>query len=337
VPPNIRKFFPPYLSSSSVSLISASQACSSWKKHNSALNALLNFESNKNIKCSWPLSKENLSDFVAWCFYSKSLKPKTISAYIGSLSLLHKLKDLETKNFNDFKLNMMLKGTSNLQFYKNLAAYSRKAMSLPLLKILGHETAKSKLSSYDKKVFWSACCLAFFGSFRCGELFSKNENTFNPCETLLWNDVILKEDHVKIWIKIPKSKNPKGEHIELFSFKGHNCCPLLSIKNLKNSSKHDLNSPVFTFENGKFLTIKSFNLLLKSFLRPHIGNEANNISGHSFRAAVPSLLAVNPSIANDDDIKKWGRWNSSCFNLYTKLSLERKRNIFNKIVDSLNN
>jgi len=179
--------------------------------------------------------------------------------------------------------------------------------------------------------------LSFFRLLQMRRTFSKNKNSFNPCETLLWNDVILNKDHVKIWIKIPKSKNPKGEHIELFSCKGHNCCPLLSIKNLKSSTKQKLNMPVFTFENGKFLTIKSFNLLLKSFLSPHIGNEANNISGHSFRAAVPSLLAVNPNIANDDDIQKWGRWNSSCFTLYTKLSLERKRNIFNKIVDSLNN
>jgi len=335
VPPDIRKFLPENLEKDSISLLSACQANSSWKKHNSALNAFRLFERSSPVIFNWPLSRSCLLSFSTWCFFKKELKPKTITAYLASLSFLHKLKDFSTENFNDFKLNMLLKGASNLQFYKNISANTRKAMTLPLLKLLGHEIAISKFSPNDKKVFWTASCIAFFGSFRCGELFSSNEKVFNPNETLLWKDVEIKDDHVKIWIKIPKSKNPKGEHIELFSFPGHNCCPLLAIKNLKNFEPRNADSPVFTLENGTFLTIKLFNQTIRNFLEPHLGCNANLISGHSFRAAVPSILALNPNIANDEDIKKWGRWNSSCFNLYTRLSLERKRIIFEKIIRSM--
>ena len=60
------------------------------------------------------------------------------------------------------------------------------------------------------------------------------------------------------------------------------------------------------------------------------------ITGHSFRAALPSALANRPDIASDEDVKKWGRWDSGCFKKYTRLDPYKRRFIFNKVVSALN-
>jgi hypothetical protein len=212
-------------------------------------------------------------------------------------------------------------------------------MTLPLLKLLGHQISASKFSRIDKQVIWSACLLAFFGSFRFSELLPPTANTFNAFETLLWNDVVFKEDSLIIRIKIPKSRCSQGEVIDLFEIVNSKVCPVSALRNLKSKKggNPNPNTPIFTMEDGSYLSLPILNGYLYDFFLPLIGDEANLISGHSFRAALPSALANSPDIANDSDIRSWGRWNSSAFKRYTRLKPRQKRVIFSKILASLKN
>jgi hypothetical protein len=95
--------------------------------------------------------------------------------------------------------------------------------------------------------------------------------------------------------------------------------------------------PVFMLDNGSFLTCKIINGILQNLLVPVIGSKAKDISAHSFRGALPSLLASHPDIANTEDIRCWGRWSSSgSHGLYTRLKRNQKRLIYNKIISALN-
>jgi hypothetical protein len=215
---------------------------------------------------------------------------------------------------------------------------SRKVMTLPLLKLLGHQISISKFSRLDKQVIWSASLLAFFGSFRFSELLPPSANSFNSFETLLWNDVVFKDDSIIIRIKIPKSRCSQGEVIDLFEIENSNVCPVSALRNLKKQANNpNPNMPIFTMSDGSFLSLPVLNTYLYDFFYPLIGDEANLISGHSFRAALPSALANSPDIANDSDIRSWGRWNSSAFKRYTRLKPRQKRVIFSKILASLKN
>jgi len=91
------------------------------------------------------------------------------------------------------------------------------------------------------------------------------------------------------------------------------------------------NKPVFSFTSGKLLTAESFIKCIQNLLRPHIGDNANHILGHSFRAGIPSAMAEFPDLINDKEIKSQGRWCSDSFTLYTRLQLNKKRAIFKKI------
>ncbi len=64
----------------------------------------------------------------------------------------------------------MLKGAKNLATYNEIFKPAKFVMSFHLLKLIGHEIAKSNWDKDKKLVIWTACCIAFFGSFRLGEI-----------------------------------------------------------------------------------------------------------------------------------------------------------------------
>ena len=231
---------------------------------------------------------------------------------------------------------MMIKGAENLEFYKEMAKGTRRVMTFPLLKLLGHQIAKSSWEDNSKQVFWAAATLAFYGSFRFGELLGAERGRYNPSEILLWSDLTFKNDALTVRVKIPKSKDPQGEDVDLFKLKENSYCPVQALLRLKNmQSNYNPKSPVFKFDNGIILTQSTLNTTLRELLSPHIGEAATLISGHSFRAAIPSALANRPDLANDDEIKIWGRWDSTAFKRYTRLKPQQKRAIYMKIVSSL--
>jgi hypothetical protein len=231
---------------------------------------------------------------------------------------------------------MLLQGARNLEFYKSLSKPNRKAATYPLLKVLYHQIATAKWSKYNKQVYWTALTVAFFGSMRFGEILAPSSSSFNDKETLLWENISFQQDSVVISIKVPKTRNLKGEYVDLFEIQDQRFCPVQALRALKKMSPNfDEKKPVFKFENDVFLTKESLNKTLHSLLEPILGKAAYQYTGHSFRAALPSALASCPDLAGDDQIKQWGRWNSDCFKLYTRLKNKQKRYIFNKMMLAL--
>jgi hypothetical protein len=140
--------------------------------------------------------------------------------YLSDLKLAHNLRGFKTEIFNDFFIKSILKGAENLAVYTNLSKMSRLIMTLPLLKILGYEIAKSAWSLDSKRVFWSACCLAFFGSFRMCEILMSSKKHFNE-QHLTWNRVSFSSsDYATIHIGLPKvnkfSSGHSGDFIDIF-------------------------------------------------------------------------------------------------------------------------
>jgi hypothetical protein len=320
-------------------LLSAAFADSTWNKIICALNIFETFADAEKISVKWPLNSSVISRFLHWALFVKNLSPNSIGSYMSHLKLIHKLRGLNTSACEDHFFKYQLRGAKNLNFYTVRKKVSKKAMSLPLLKIIGHEIAASNWSDDSKLVTWAACCVGFFGSFRMGELLPKCKRSFNPFESLLWDDIVFFEDNsIQLHNKIPKSRTEHGEHISLFEFKNHNCCPVLSLSLLKSkrSDAKYLSYPVFAFENGTFLTKSKLNNIIHKCLQPHIQDEATLYSCKSFRAALPSALAALPCSSNEKFIKRWGRWNSEAFERYVRLSHLAKKRIFKKFELALN-
>jgi len=317
---------------------SAAFAQSTWGRHAAALNSLKQYETSSNTSNTWPLSIETLECYVTWAFSQRGLKASTVNSYLNSLKTIHSLRKLPSDNFDSYCIQTLIKGGENLELYNTEIKATRKVMSLPLLKIIGHEISLTDWSCNSKQIFWTACTVGFFGSFRMGEILPRKQCDNCLEDTLLWKDVkIYSNDHVLIHVKTPKSACVSGEFVDIFSFNGHGVCPVKAIIKLRNSHKCiDVNTPVFTFESGKCLTQKIFNDTVRSLLVPRIGTSSAEISGHSFRAGIPAVLAKFPNIANSDEIMGWGRWKSGAFKVYTRLLPDQRRDVFHKITNLLN-
>ncbi len=319
-------------------LVKAAYAEATWKKIASALNTYRKFCTCKNVSFELPIDADKMSGFVSWAALELKITPESITSYVSSIKLIHKLKGLPTEGCSSFLCKTLIRGAQNLQFYKKESKEPKKVMTIPLLRIMGHELANCAWTDHAKDVVWATYTVAFMGSFRLGEILAKNEKTFNPLESLMWKDVkFMKDDSIQIHIKVPKTRTAKGEYISLFPFPFHGCCPVAALKRLKlfAISSGNIDKPVFCFASGKLLTKAKLNALIQLHLSPHIGNESRFYSCKSFRAALPSALAANPHLANDVTIKKWERWSSKAFERYTRLSHSAKRKLFSKFVRAL--
>jgi len=322
-------------------LLAASYADTTWQKMNSALNCAKLYQIVKGGggELTWPFPKNFVEGFVQWTIEEKGIKANTVEQYLASIISIHKLRNFDGSTCNSYLIERLLKGGKNREQYDHNPKHTRKIMTLPLLKILGHEIANSNWDQDSKNVVWSAACLAFFGSLRFGEILSSKENAFNPSETLLWSDIKFVEGvSALLHIKVTKNCSKEGEFVDIFPFPGHNCCPLASLANLKKSREGGggwESKPVFAFKSGKLLTKNCFNTLIRSLLREKIGPSAENLACHSFRGGIPSALASFPDIANDSHVMGWGRWSSTAYLLYTRLKLDQKRSIYDKITSVL--
>jgi hypothetical protein len=318
--------------------MSASKSTSAWNRQLAAVNSVTLFANSTGIPVIWPFTPTFLRSYVNWACKIKKLSPSTIRLYISDLKTLHKLKDLETNCFEDYFARNMIKGAENLSMYNSIVKRSRLAMSFPLLKIMGHEIATSDWTEGSKRVIWTAACVAFFGSFRMGELLSPEENSFNS-ETLTWDCVNFDSDSSAIIeIRFPKNAKPNESHfIDIFKLGDSSICPWNCLKGLHNASPWavEKNWPVFSFSPKKFLTNKLFTKTVRSLLKNHLGNNAEKISGHSFRAGIPAAIANHPDLLSNDDVRKWGRWSSTSYLAYTRLKKTARVEIFKKLLYAL--
>jgi len=317
--------------------VNAAYSTGSWKRVNAALACFSSFEKSQKRNVPWPISENDCEEFCEWALQAKNLRPCTVKAYVNSIILVHKIKKLDSSGLNSFRKHLILKGAENLEIYKKRNSFHKNAVTLPMLKLIGHEIAISDWSKNTKQVFWATACIAFFGSCRIGELLPSEKN-FDKCTTMLWSDIQINKNHILMHIKSPKSKKLGGEYIDIFPFDYNNCCPVKALSNLKNMSMKNVNrnDPVFSYENGIPLTCGVFSKTIGSLMAKRIGAAGGRILGHSFRAGIPASLANNPDIANNEMVMGWGRWKSSAYNCYTRLKLNQKKKIFSKITLVLN-
>jgi len=324
----------PSVPTSARGLVEASYSASTWARHATALNCVAKFEKLRCFTCSWPISLNDLCDFVSWALLEKGLKSDTVKAYLSSINTAHNLRGLNS-NCANVIITSMLKGAKNLSLYEGLSRGTRKVMSYPLVRLLQHQIFMTEWSDDSKLVIWAACLTAFFGSFRLGEILATSDN-YNDEETFLWSDVKFRnEESVLIHVKIDKAKNQQGSYIDLFKSDTLPICPVKTLICLKEKRLNS-NGPVFSFINGKVLTAQCLVYTVRNLLLPVIGSFALMICGHSFRAGIPSALASYPNAVKDIEISNWGRWSSDSYLLYTRLKLNLKLVLYTKILNVLN-
>jgi hypothetical protein len=320
-------------------LMNSSLSKSSWAKYSSALNAFACFEKEAKQISTWPLDIETCRSFVIWCHSVRKLPHSSIKSYLSGIKFVHNLRGFPCHHISeDFIISQLLKGAEHISMAIP-SSNTRRVVTFPLLTNLGSRIAATDWDPLTKQVFWAASTCAFFGTLRMGEILASSESAHSPASDLTWADVKASSpSSILIRVKQPKS-GEKAEYVDLFEFPGYGCCPVQALKNLKEkqikAGVYDTSLPVFRFGNGRYLTMSQLNSTLSLLLADICVPGVSSITCHSFRAGIPSTLALFPELHTDDLIKGWGRWASDCYTRYTRLKLPQKQNIFQKISGAL--
>ena len=148
--------------------------------------------------------------------------------------------------------------------------------------------------------------------------------SFDPAFTLLSKDIFLNVTHVNnvpikfIEINLNSSKTSMTKAVVLDVYPTNNdLCPVRAYIKWSSSHSSTNNLPAFRLNSGKSLTPNLFNSKLRFWLRDHIDYSKVSVSGHSFRAGIPTILATMGFA--DKDLQAAGRWSSRAFEAYIKL------------------
>ena len=319
-------------------LYSASKA--TWAKHCSAWRLYDEFCQFYNVRFELPVSIGYARAFATWAVYKRKLKNTTVKSYLSSLNIAHTLSGSFSSNLNsDPCLKLAMRGAENIANVNGTCKTDRLPMNIHLLNILRHRISELPWSPFSKQIFWTACTLCFFTSCRMGELVPSQERNFDASTTLLWDNV-REINNTEFIMFVPYSKTTgfKGKIVDIFEIKGDKNCPAAAIRKLRKMMREKTdfksNVPVFSFHSGKNLTKKQINLWLRSLLEDFVDSN-HKITGHSFRAGIPSTLACYPDEFPNNVIKTWGMWESNSYKLYIKHEREGKRALFEKIVKCL--
>ena len=151
---------------------------------------------------SLPLSDGDVLCFVAF-MAKRNVLDTTISSYLSAiryamLSIGHQCENLRTP-----VVAQVLKGIRNLKRDPQAVVMkkTRRAMTIPHLRLLGHALSTSTLSPYTKGLVWAVAMLAFWGSTRVGELLGPLARAHDPKSAFLMSDISFSEEQVRMWIR----------------------------------------------------------------------------------------------------------------------------------------
>ena len=309
--------------------IIASVTPQTWNRYLTAWRAFEGFCAEIGQTPRLPVTGPLILDFSSW-LDGRHLSAPTIKSYIGSISQLQQLIGAPAISISKQPLlKRFLRGAENAPPVPKVARRARRAVSLPLLQVLGHHLAMSKFSQEERLLFWSAALIAFFGSLRLGELLA--DRVRRPrTEGLLWSDVSWVDGEIFLRIRSHKSGHEGGDLVILFPYKEKTLCP---VKNFNSwASRCSREGAVFARQNGDLWTKQHFNQILQALMvETGLLEENETVSGHSFRAGIPSALGALGTADGRVALSEWGRWQSAAYAAYTRQHVEAKRAIFRKI------
>ncbi len=207
------------------------------------------------------------------------------------------------------RLHYTLRGVKQLEGERGDVKRERLPVTPELLRQI-KRIWDAKPPGRDEVMLWAACCLAFFGVLRAGEL------------TVLALDEPGEPTILRVKIKASKT-DPFRKGIFLFIGKnGSDLCPVTAMANyLLVRGKEQ--GPLFLFADSRYLTRQRFVAAVRDALGK-TGVECSRYYGHSFRIGAATTAAARGM--EDSIIKTLGRWKSLAYLEYVKIPRQQLAN-----------
>jgi hypothetical protein len=273
-----------------------------------------------------PLNQNKILLFITWLLQERKVKGTSIESYISGLRTIHQAQGLTVPEIRPDIVKSILSGAKQQNNIENRVNPKprRLPMTLTALRVLKNELNGQNLVKADIRMLWAVSCLAFFGSFRMGELLAEKADEYDPNFTCLAKDVVMEEGTIQVRLKSPKEdRSGKDVIVDIFRNNG-DCCPVRAVEKwwaLKPPREED--KPAFRFADSGALSKRCFNTIIANCMNHHAANEEGFYSGHSFRSGIPSMMGEMGY--SNADIMTVGRWSSTSYELYVKMPRTKRQ------------
>lgn len=313
-----------------------------WSNYRTAENKLIECFSSKGIKLELPISEDNIIKFILWLDNEKGVSAATINNYLAGVRHLHIRKGAKLPVFRTDLVNLLLKGQKNREIRKKYVNgnQERKPVTPDILRLLKVRLTQIALAGTDQRLIWAVCTSLFFGAFRASELLNLSSDNFDPVFSLLSNDVklvgnVIGERMIQYNIKAPKEeKNGKSTVIDVYEAPS-NICPVKAYLNwLSTSPENEKDQPNFRWKNGKALTVRQLNEIIKKCLTGFVEGGEKWYTSHSFRIGAASMMGALG--VHDNEIRALGRWSSRVYETYLRLPRTKRIAVAKNFVENVN-
>lgn len=312
-----------------------SLAKSTWSTYQTTRNHLRKCQEQTRVNMDMPMDNRQITVFLSWMLEDRKIKPNSAESYLAGLRQLHLVEGLEIPKIRSDIVNVVLKGAKHKTWLEEKInpQSKRLPMSFEALKLLGAEVNLAPMDKADKRLIWAVSLIAFYGSFRMGELLTDTDAQFDPAHNLMTQDVLILENRgqktMQLRIKAPKESRA-GKEIIVDLFENNNLCPIKALENwLKSAPPQEKEMPMFRLKNGASLTKKKFNEILNTHLNKNVPPGKGFFSGHSFRSGIPSLLG---SLGySTEEIMCVGRWSSNSYECYIKTARTKRQRMAREV------
>ena len=207
-----------------------------------------------------PASELVLSQFVSYLAREK-LTHRTIKVYLSAVRFLH----IEGGMDDPFKppllrLEYILKGIKWTEAQQRNGARERLPISPGILRKIKAVWESSALDP-DVVMLWAACCVAFFGFLRVGELTVGSDDSYDASVHLSLGDIAVDNpaSPTMVRLSIKQSKtDPFRQGVDIFLGKtSTDLCPVVALLNYLVVRGRNPGA-LFHFRDGRLLTRQRF-------------------------------------------------------------------------------
>ena len=249
----------------------------------------------------------------------EGLKHRTVKAYLSAVRHLH-IAEGESDPFQPSlqRLEYIFRGIKRCEAEKGAEKRERLPTSPHILRQI-QASWEATATNPDVIMLWAACCLAFFGFLRAGEMTVPSDTAYDPSMHLNFSDVAVDDPSspavIKVTIKQSKT-DPFRKGVDLFVGKTNtDLCPVKALlKYLVVRGTQE--GPLFSFQDGRLLTRQRFVEEVCKALQ-QAGIDQSRYCGHSFRIGAATTAAARGM--EDSVIKTLGRWRSLAYLDYVRI------------------
>ena len=288
--------------------------------YNTGLQCLLNFLLLSGVmfeQSSLPnINEDVLIYFVSYCHSRLKLKWTTIKLYLAGIRFYY----LQAGYQNPFsavdRLQCIIRGIKRSQ---QAQSKPRLPIDIKIIANMCNLLQKGVFSPHIDKTMECMCLLAFYGFLRCSEFTVQSINS--PHSFIRICDISFSNNNTMFMLTLLSSKtDPFRKGVQISYFKKSKLCPVTCMLSyICNYRRQAFNStaPLFVDGLNQPFNRQQFIYYLRQILG-RLGYKENDYCGHSFRIGAASTAAAVG--IEDHLIKVLGRWNSSCYERYIRVS-----------------